>query len=155
MSDSATPWTIACQTPLSTGFSRQEYWSGLPFPSPGDLPNPGIETGSPASQVDSLPYEPPGKPSMITGLCNAGGIIPFKIYIDPNRLGCSYRVLASHNFSIFIPLYLHYLPSFSLSHPHRSKENFNFPALFFMHSSLIIYYYCSSFCQSEGSHFQP
>ena len=44
----ATPWTVAYQTPPSMGFSRQEYWSGLPFPSPGDLPHPGIETGSPA-----------------------------------------------------------------------------------------------------------
>ena len=45
------------------GFSRQEYWSGLPFPSPGDLPDPGIKPRSPASQVDALPFEPPGKPS--------------------------------------------------------------------------------------------
>jgi len=52
VSNSATPWTVAHQDPLSMGFSRQEYWSGLPFPSPGDLPDPGIETGSPASQVD-------------------------------------------------------------------------------------------------------
>ena len=44
----ATPWTVAYQAPLSTGFSRQEYWSGLPLPSPGDLPDPGIEPGSPA-----------------------------------------------------------------------------------------------------------
>ena len=44
----ATPWTVAYQAPLSMGFSRQEYWSGLPFPSPGDLPNPGIEPRSPA-----------------------------------------------------------------------------------------------------------
>ena len=50
----ATPWTVACQTPLSMGFSRQEYWSGLPFPSPGDLPNLGIEPRSPALQADSL-----------------------------------------------------------------------------------------------------
>ena len=49
-----TPWTVACQAPLSMGFSRQEYWSGLPFPSLGDLPDPGIETGSPAFQADSL-----------------------------------------------------------------------------------------------------
>ena len=48
--------------PLSTGFSRQEYWSGLPFPSPGDLSNPGIEPGSPALQADALPFEPSGKP---------------------------------------------------------------------------------------------
>ena len=46
------------------GFSRQEYWSGVPFPSPGDLPNPGIKPGSPALQADALPSEPPGKPSM-------------------------------------------------------------------------------------------
>ena len=58
----ATPWTVACQTPLSMGFSRQEYWNGLPLPSPGDLPDPGIEPGSPALQADSLPFEPPGKP---------------------------------------------------------------------------------------------
>ena len=57
----ATPWTVACQAPLSMGFSRQEHWSGLPFPSPGDLPNPGIKPGSPTLQVDSLPAEPPGK----------------------------------------------------------------------------------------------
>ena len=49
-----TPWVVACQSPLSIGFSRQEYWSELPFPSPGDLPNPGIEPGSVALQVDSL-----------------------------------------------------------------------------------------------------
>ena len=57
----ATPWTVACQVPLSMGFSRQEYWSGLPFPSPGDLPNPGTEPGPPALQADSLPIELPGK----------------------------------------------------------------------------------------------
>ena len=53
----ATPWTVACQAPLSMGFSRQDYWSGLPFPSPGDLPNPEIEPGSPALQAKSLPTE--------------------------------------------------------------------------------------------------
>ena len=57
-----TPWTVAHQAPLSMGFSRQEYWSGLPFPSPGDLPNPGIEPGSPALQADALSSEPPRKP---------------------------------------------------------------------------------------------
>ena len=57
----ASPWTVARQAPLSMGFSRQEYWSGLPFPSPGDLPNPGIEPGSPALQADILSSEPPGK----------------------------------------------------------------------------------------------
>ena len=52
-----TPWTAALQAPLSMGFSRQEYWSGLPFPSPGDLPDPGIEPISPVLQADSLPVE--------------------------------------------------------------------------------------------------
>ena len=52
-----TPWTIACQAPLSMGFPRQEYWSRLPFPSPRDLSDPGIEPGSPALQADSLPTE--------------------------------------------------------------------------------------------------
>ena len=56
------PWTIAHQAPLSMEFSKQEYWSGLPLPPPGDLPDPGIEPGSPALQVDSLPSEPLGKP---------------------------------------------------------------------------------------------
>ena len=55
-----TPWTVDCQDPLSMGFSRREYWSGLPFLSPGDLPNPGIEPRSPTLQADSLPSEPPG-----------------------------------------------------------------------------------------------
>ena len=59
---SVTPWTVAYQAPPSMGFSRQEYWSGLPFPSPEDLPNLGIEPGSPALQANSLPSEPPGEP---------------------------------------------------------------------------------------------
>ena len=54
-----TPWTAAHQALPSMGFSRQEYWSGLPFPSPGDLPDPEIEPGSPALQADALPSEPP------------------------------------------------------------------------------------------------
>ena len=57
-----TPWTIAYKGPPSMEFSRQEYWSGLPFPSPGDLPNPGIEPRSPALQAVALPSEQPGKP---------------------------------------------------------------------------------------------
>ena len=58
----ATLWTVAHQAPLSMGFSRQEYWSGLPLPSPGDLPNPGIESRSPTLKADALTSEPPGKP---------------------------------------------------------------------------------------------
>ena len=56
------PWTVACQAPQSLEFSRLEYWSGLPFPPPGDLPDPGIEPRSPALRVDCLPSDPPGKP---------------------------------------------------------------------------------------------
>ena len=61
----ATPWTVPYQAPLSIGFSRQEYWSGLPFPSPGDNPDPGIEPGSPALQADALLSKPPGKKHML------------------------------------------------------------------------------------------
>ena len=60
-----TPWTVVHQAPLCMGFSRQEYWNGLPFPPPGDLPDPGIKPGSPVSpalQADSLPAKPSMKP---------------------------------------------------------------------------------------------
>ena len=58
----ATPWTVAHQAPLSKGFPRQEYWSGLPFPSPGDLPDPEIEPRSPTLQTEALPSESAGRP---------------------------------------------------------------------------------------------
>ena len=58
-----TLWTVTCQAPLSMRFPRQEYWCGLPFPSPGDLPDPGIEPTSPALQADFLSLAPPGKPN--------------------------------------------------------------------------------------------
>ena len=60
-----TPWTVAHQTPLSVGFTRQEYWSGVPLPPPGDLPNPGLEPASPVSPALAGRFfttEPPGKP---------------------------------------------------------------------------------------------
>ena len=57
----ATPWTAAYQAPPSIAFSRQEYWSGLPFPSPGDLPDPGIKPGFPTLEAEALTSEPPGK----------------------------------------------------------------------------------------------
>ena len=66
----ATPWTVAHQAPLSMGFSRLEYWSGLPFLSPGDPPKPGIEPRSPALQADALTSEPPGKPLSAWAQCN-------------------------------------------------------------------------------------
>ena len=64
-----TSWTVAHQAPPSMGFSRQEYWSGLPFPSPGDLPDPGIESRSPTLRADSLPSKPPGNPYMCVCVC--------------------------------------------------------------------------------------
>ena len=75
----ATSWTVSYQSPPSMGFSRQEYWSGLPFPSPEDLPNPGIEPRSPALQTDALLSEPPRKPN----LCNSKGPYP---WITPSHL---------------------------------------------------------------------
>ena len=65
VSDSVTQWTVACQAPLSMRFPRQEYWSGLPCPPPGNLPNPGIEPRSFTLKADSLPSEPPGKPKIL------------------------------------------------------------------------------------------
>ena len=62
VSYSLNPWTVARQVPLSMRFSREEYWSGLPFPSPGDLPYPRIEPRSPALQADALPTDLQGKP---------------------------------------------------------------------------------------------
>ena len=59
------PWTVACQFPLSMGFSRQEYWSGLPCPSP-EIPDTGFEPRSPTLQADSLPSEPPGSPNVFS-----------------------------------------------------------------------------------------
>ena len=61
-----TPWTVPYQVPPSMEFSRQEYWSGLSFPPPGDLPNAGMEPQSPAMKADSLPSEPSGKPKINT-----------------------------------------------------------------------------------------
>ena len=74
-----TSWTIACQAPTFMGFSRQEYWNGLPFPSPGDLPHPGIKPGSPALQADSLSSEPPGNLPICT-------ILVTKFHIETNIL---------------------------------------------------------------------
>ena len=67
-------WTVALQAPLFMGFSRQEYWSGLPFPPPGDLPDPGIESTSPALQVDPLPLSHEGN--------NSSQIVKFYVEIS-------------------------------------------------------------------------
>ena len=78
----ATPWPVACQAPLSMGFSRQESWSGLPFPSPEDLPNPGIEPGSPTLQADSLLMKLQGKP---------------EAWEEPKKIRGSYHHKMRHN----------------------------------------------------------
>ena len=70
-----TPWTVAHQAPLSMGSSRQEYWSGFPFPSPGDFPDPGIEPTSSAREVDSLPLSHQGTPTCILGHRNSWVLI--------------------------------------------------------------------------------
>ena len=85
----ATPWTVAYQAPLSMGFSRQQYWRELPFPSPGDLPKPGIEPGSPALQTDTLLSEPPRK-----------SIIYMYVYI--------YTYTYTHSFKIFFPIMVYH-----------------------------------------------
>ena len=75
-----TPWTLACQVPLSMGFARQEYWSGMPFPSPGNFPDPGIKPLSPALQAVScialgfFTAEPPGTPLIIKNDINNSGL---------------------------------------------------------------------------------
>ena len=95
----ATPWTIAYQASPSMGFSRQEYWSRLPFPSPGGFPNPGIKPGSPSLQADALPSEPPGKPHCVwryviisQTLSKPGSLklynynLPWRLFLTVNRL---------------------------------------------------------------------
>ena len=83
----ATPWTIAYQAPPSMGFSRHEYWSRLPFPSPGDLPRPGIEPRSPALQADPLLSEPPGKPLLTVKdlLYSTGNSTQYSVITDMGK----------------------------------------------------------------------
>ena len=94
----ATPWTVAHQAPLSIGFSRQENWSGLPFPSPGDLPDPGLEPGSPTLQADALLSEPPGKPihpSKLSSNITSSGI--------PSKTLAPSLILGTVNYFLFCP----------------------------------------------------
>ena len=91
----AIPCTVARQAPLPMDFSRQEYWSGLPFPSPGNLPYPGIEPESPALQADSLPSKPPWKPPLVffISLCKlvteTNGILFY--FLSLVIIGCQWR----------------------------------------------------------------
>ena len=82
-----TPWTVTYQDPLSMGFSRQEYWSGLPFPSPGDLADPGIEPRSLALWADALPSEPPGHNQLLT-------LFPAPIPSLEDRVGVELNLLS-------------------------------------------------------------
>ena len=81
MSDSfVTPWTVAHQAPLSMGFPRQEYWSGVPLPSPGDLPDPGLQPESPVLAYGFFTTEPPGKPKyMQSTSCEMPGCVKHKL----------------------------------------------------------------------------
>ena len=95
----ATPWTVALQAPLSVEVSRQEYWSVLPFPSPGDLSDPGIKPRSPTLQADSLPSEPPGKPLQIflkwkTLYLWVKCLVP-ELFLDMNRGAADLLILAN------------------------------------------------------------
>ena len=103
-----TPWTVAYQAPPSVGFSRQEYWSGVPFPSPGDLPNPGVKPRSPALQADSLLSEPPGKPHMF--------------YQFSSVTQSCLTLCGPMNHSMTgLPVH-HHLPEFTQTHVHRVRD---------------------------------
>ena len=90
-----TPWTVAHQAPLSMGLSRQEYWSGSLCPSPGDLPNPGIEPVSPAWQADSLPLNHLGNPANSPGKCQF-------VVDDPKPIYLFWAVLGRHCYKGFL-----------------------------------------------------
>ena len=118
-------WTIALQVPLSMDFSRQEYWNGLLFPSPGDLPNPRIEPGSPTLQADSLPSKPSGKPHgnriNILKFCNSRSIEIDVICLRNWSRGTTIRTYSRKVTVLFLRMLLwEYIPTFPYS---CSKEN--------------------------------
>ena len=88
-----TPWIKDHQAPLSMEFSRQEYWSGLPFPSPGDLPNPWIEPWYPTLQTGSLPSEPPGKPKIGKNSLSVWALQKFIFQLE--RKACPFKKTTS------------------------------------------------------------
>ena len=90
----ATPWTIAYQAPPTMEFSRPEYWSGLPFPSPEDLPDTEIEPGSPKLQADALPSEPPEKPTRWGRWYHKGQMVPQRNIFPQMSVGPVWRTLA-------------------------------------------------------------
>ena len=90
-----TLWTVAHQAPLSVGFFRQEYWSGWPFPPSGYLPDPVIESVSPALQADSLPAEPSGKPYIMHKMLLIKWLVKFDSYFIFNKHMLKYKTLRS------------------------------------------------------------
>ena len=84
------PWTVAHQAPLSLDFSSKDYWSGLPFPPPGDLPNSGIKLRSPTLQADSLLSEPPGKSSIPNKVSKLRFLLGCQLHADPIELSRHY-----------------------------------------------------------------
>ena len=111
-----TPWTVTHQAPLSKGFPMQEYWSGLPFPSPGDLPHPGIKLASPALQADSLSLSQQGSPGyrqgfddrfstfpLCSGACEVNTLFPFSRLIMSNIIHWSFQKNKFCSSSSFLP----------------------------------------------------
>ena len=111
MSNSATPWIVARQAPLSMGFPRQEYWNGLPFPSPGNLPDPGIKPTFPALQVDSLPLSHQGSPGTNYSAPNLSiklasppsFSLPFKIDLESSHINHCYHPCCPQTTTTFSP----------------------------------------------------
>ena len=136
-----TPWTVAHQAPLSMELSRQEYWSGQPFPSPGDLPDPEIEARSPALQVDSLPSEPLGLLalsiifSLVVNTCLGGDTMRlskfcFSSYFHPSTLAFM-SLLSATIITVECAFYYHdvfYFPlsfyTYSLEFYSKKKQSF-------------------------------
>ena len=107
----ATPWTLAYEVPPSMGFSRPEYWSGVPLPSPGNLPDPGIEAGSPALQADTLSSEPPGTEHsrLVRGKFNKQGNLLIRLVLghwkmsgSPSPLAKSSKFIQRHSVDLVI-----------------------------------------------------
>ena len=136
----ATPWTVACQAPVSLGLPEQEYWSELPFPSPGDLPDPGIETASPALAGRFFTTEPPGKPIvragkpqildivLIPGECSTLAVLTSSQQIPKNSLCMLLLQLRPHphDLNSTSQMFLHKAP-FRSSHRRKSTVPNPFP----------------------------
>ncbi|MGF3227420.1 hypothetical protein, partial [Facklamia sp. P12932] len=128
-----TPWMVACQVPLSMGFSRQEYWSRLPFPPPGDIPHPGTESKSPTLEGGFFTTEPCGKPLRSKyknskyynlGLFTAWDMFLFKSHLfNETYLALLYLILQHAN-CLYSPAKIHL---------HLSTLNSLYPALFFFY----------------------